>query len=192
MNSWKKPESELSFTYDTLGTYLRDFDKAFSIEGGYMKDATEQNYDKWCDFIVKNLDYIADDSFYIKNLRILFSFSINCISRVNEAAFKKIIKRVEVLLDSTYKESDDDRALDKLSQGTISYFNEQVELIKNKEHFINEEGLYKDVLNFLYEGDNWEKVVLGLDFSGENTPYVKKKGSQLTNGMIQLDQLPVF
>jgi hypothetical protein len=138
--SWSKPPCELAFTYDTLGSYLTEFVNVWNIKLGFAETSSRKNQQDFANFVVQNLDYIADDAIYVKNLRILFGITINVMGKLNPTSFGMIKKGVEVLLDKSYNLRSDESKKIRIDNDVKDFFTYQATSLKDKKQYVVIDG----------------------------------------------------
>lgn len=92
INEFIVPVQQLSFKYQKLEDWLRQYNRVWFLERGYANYGGIQE-ENFLDFTVESLEYLANDSIEIKNERILACLAVDLIPKLEKG---DRLKRVQV------------------------------------------------------------------------------------------------
>jgi hypothetical protein len=114
-----------------------------------MADSTLEGKRNWTNFLAKTMDYIADDSIYVKNLRILFGLVINCFGMLRDDTFKMLKDAVEIILNTSYNLDNSDADHIEVSDVIYGYFQNEANEVKNRKQWVVENGFTTDTTGYI-------------------------------------------
>ena len=100
-----------------------EYDRLYFTHRAYQKGKDMNIMKQWSKFLTQTIEYMADDTIYIKNQRILFALVTNCLSQLHEENFKLLKNDLEIVLDTCYNLKTDKQDKIDIPASIFDFFN---------------------------------------------------------------------
>ena len=126
------------FDFPTLDSYFKNYNKTWYIDGPETKE--------FKDFVVQEVEYLANDNIPIKNSQVIDNLVNNHIGILKQDTIKYLQEKINILLDSSYNLGTGGKV--KIENTIYDEIDYEIKSIPDQYVWVHEEGMTKKICGY--------------------------------------------